>query len=324
MLLNRAVKMFDFKGLPETVNESFLQRELIINGAVGFTDIGGKLYSLRGNYGGMPDEYYLPTQFIIANPILGSKTIDIGKNGVVMFGSTSDRFAPYIKDRKQKNNILWGYRGSVLYNYITRTANILQDIDISAQSLLRTCRAMILVSAKDEQKRAAAELTLKRLFDGEPATVFQSDVLESIQFTFSPIANNAAQLLRELAEKYQFYLAEFYHAIGINSNYNLKRERLNTAEVELNDEPLLINVADMLECRQTAAEAVNKMFGTQITVELSEEWKRDEKKGGAGNADDVKGMGDQNGEPRNDTNNSGDKRPETMDGDRHADGGGSV
>lgn len=315
MLLNRAVKMFDFKGLPETVNESFLQRELIINGAVGFTEIGGKLYSLRGNYGGMPDEYYLPTQFIIANPILGSKIIDIGKNGVVMFGSTSDRFAPYVKDRKQKNNILWGHRGSVLYNYITRTANILQDIDISAQSLLRTCRAMILVSAKDEQKRAAAELTLKRLFDGEPATVFQSDVLESIQFTFSPVANNAAQLLRELAEKYQFYLAEFYHAIGINSNYNLKRERLNTAEVELNDEPLLINIADMLECRQTAADEVNKMFGTQITVELSEEWKRDEKKGGAGNANDVERVGDENGEPRNDTNDSGDKRPETMDGD---------
>lgn len=315
MLLNRAVKMFDFKGLPETVNESFLQRELIINGAVGFTEIGGKLYSLRGNYGGMPDEYYLPTQFIIANPILGSKTINIGENGVVMFGSTSDRFAPYIKDRKQKNNILWGYRGSVLYNYITRTADILQDIDISARSLLKTCRAMIMVSAKDEQKRAAAELTLKRLFDGEPATVFQSDVLESIQFTFSPIANNAAQLLRELAEKYQFYLAEFYHAIGINSNYNLKRERLNTAEVELNDEPLLINVADMLECRQTAADDVNKMFGTNITVELSEEWKRDEKRGGAGNANDVERVGDENGEPRNDTDDSGDKRPETMDGD---------
>lgn len=313
MLLNRAVKMFDFKGLPETVNESFLQRELIINGAVGFTEIRGKLYSLRGNYGGMSDEYYLPTQFIIANPILGSKTIDIGKNGVVMFGSTSDRFAPYFKDRKQKNNILWGYRGSVLYNYITRTADILQDIDISARSLLKTCRAMILVSAKDEQKRAAAELTLKRLFDGEPTTVFQSDVLESIQFTFSPISNNAAQLLRELAEKYQFYLAEFYHAIGINSNYNLKRERLNTAEVELNDEPLLINIADMLECRQTAADEVNKMFGTQITVELSEEWKRDEK-GGAGNVDNAERMGDENGEPRNDTDNSGDKRPETMDG----------
>lgn len=313
--------MFDFKGLPETVNESFLQRELIINGAVGFIEIGGKLYGLRGNYGGEPDEYYLPTQFIISNPILGSKIINIGENGVVMFGSTSDRFSPYlkhapfIKDSSNKKVNIWGCGGSVLYNYIARTADILQDIDISARSLLRTCRAMIMVSAKDEQKRAAAELTLKRLFGGEPATVFQSDVLESIQFTFSPIANNAAQLLRELAEKYQFYLAEFYHAIGINSNYNLKRERLNTAEIELNDEPLLINVADMLECRQTAADEVNKMFGTQITVELSEEWKRDEKKGGAGNADDVKGVGDENGEPRNDTDSGRDKRPETMDGD---------
>lgn len=298
--------MFDFDGLPDSINEHFLQRELIINGAVGWTEFNGQLYALRGAYGGEPDMYYLPTQFIIANPVLGSKTIDIDKNGVVMFGSTSDRFAPYTRDTRGKKSILWNVRGSALYNYIERTAKILQDIDVSAASLLRTTRAMIIVSAKDEQKRAAAEITLKRIFDGEPATVFQSDILDSIKFEFAPVASNAAALIRELAEKYQFYLAEFYHAIGINSNYNMKRERLNTAEVELNDEPLLINIADMLECRQEAVKKINAMFGTSITVELSDEWKREQKGGGdSGEIDNVDEVERGDGEPAND-NSSGD------------------
>ena len=327
MLLNRAVKMFDFKGLPETVNEEFLQRELIENGAVGFTEFNGKLYSLRGNYGGEPDEYYLPTEFIISNPVLGSKTINIGENGIVMFGSTSDRFAPYLRDGvagkgKRKGGALWGVRGSVLYNYICRTAQILYDIDISAISVLKTSRVSYFVSVKDEQKKAAAELALKRLFDGELSTVFESDILDSIIFDFAPQSQSAAALMRELAEKYQFYLAEFYHAIGVNSNYNLKRERLNTAEVQLNDEPLLINIADMLECRQRATEEINKMFGTSITVELSEEWRRDREQaddsgGGGASADvnDSSGVDGENDEPGDDTNNSGDKRPSDVDGD---------
>lgn len=321
--------MFDFKGLPETVNEEFLQRELIVNGAVGFTDFNGDLYSLRGNYGGEPDEYYLPTEFIIANPVLGSKIIKIGENGVVMFGSTSDRFAPYLRDgiagKGKKKNALWGVRGSVLYNYICRTAQILHDIDISAISVLKTSRVSYFVSVKDDQKKAAAELALKRLFDGELSTVFESDILDSIKFDFAPQSQSAAALMRELAEKYQFYLAEFYHAIGVNSNYNLKRERLNTAEVQLNDEPLLINIADMLECRQRAAEEINKLYGTSITVELSEEWRRDREQaddsGGGGaseNVNDSPGVERENGEPGNDNSGRGD-RSSDVDGDRVTD-----
>lgn len=283
--MNRAVKMFDFSGLPETVNEDFVQRELIVNGSVGFTDFNGELYALRGAYGGVPDMYYLPTQYIIANPVLGSKTIDIDKNGVVMFGSSSDRFALFVDTKCKKPKT--PNKGTVLYNYICRTADILTDIDISAQSLLRTSRAMVFVSAKDEQKRQAAEITLEKLFNGESAVVFQSDILDSLKFDFSPTATNAATLIRELAEKYQFYLAEFYHAIGINSNYNLKRERLNTAEVELNDEPLLINIADMLDCRKQAVEKINAMFNTNIAVNLSKEWDRKAVSANVNNSENV-------------------------------------
>lgn len=53
----------------------------------------------------------------------------------------------------------------------------------------------------------------------------------------------------------------------------MKRERLNTAEVNINDSALFVNVVNMLNNRQQAVDKVNAMFGTNITVEISEEWK---------------------------------------------------
>lgn len=49
----------------------------------------------------------------------------------------------------------------------------------------------------------------------------------------------------------------------------MKRERLNTAEVEMNNGALDINVFNMLKNRQEAITLVNQKFGTDISVELN-------------------------------------------------------
>ena len=84
---------------------------------------------------------------------------------------------------------------------------------------------------------------------------------------------SVATILQQTVETYQFWLANFYNSIGVNANFNMKRERLNTAEVNINDSALFVNVVNMLNNRQQALEKINKMFGTNITVEISEEWK---------------------------------------------------
>ena len=43
-------------------------------------------------------------------------------------------------------------------------------------------------------------------------------------------------------------------------------------EVNVNSQLLLFNVADMLENRQKAIEEVNALYGTNITVDLSDEY----------------------------------------------------
>ncbi len=56
----------------------------------------------------------------------------------------------------------------------------------------------------------------------------------------------------------------------------MKRERLNTSEVEQNSSSLYTLVNDMLFNRKSGLEKINEMFGTNITVEFSEPWKVEE------------------------------------------------
>ena len=85
------------------------------------------------------------------------------------------------------------------------------------------------------------------------------------------------RLRQECREQYQFYLGQFYNAIGVSYNTNTKRERLITAEVETADDTLMINIADMLYQRKKACDDINTMFGTSISVDFSEEWKKIDK-----------------------------------------------
>ena len=53
----------------------------------------------------------------------------------------------------------------------------------------------------------------------------------------------------------------------------MKREAINDAESGMNEDSLLPLVDDMLENRKRGVEKINKMFGTNITVELDSSWK---------------------------------------------------
>lgn len=309
MLINRVARMLVYDDLPETIDAGFINRELIFNGVYGVAKKGADVHAWRGMCGGELSAEYIPTRFIGASPVLGSIDKKLGVDVVAVFASTSDRFAPYstykiTKDGKHifdaSNNM--EIRGTPLYHYIVRTAEILEDIDVTTQTLLKSTRAHCFVSAADEQKRVAAETALKRIYSGQLNTVFQSDILDSLKFNFAPTAASAANTLAELKEQYQFYLAEFYHAIGINANYNLKRERLNTAEVDLNIQPLMVNVADMLKCSIDGWEMINAIFGTKTRVRLGEEWEPTER--GANN-DNVDKMDDKQPDSADDISRGG-------------------
>lgn len=81
------------------------------------------------------------------------------------------------------------------------------------------------------------------------------------------------QQIGQLIELLQYYKASLFNDLGLNANYNMKRERLNTQEVSMNIDALMPFVDSMLTERVEGVKRVNEMFGTDITVTLGSSWK---------------------------------------------------
>ena len=77
-------------------------------------------------------------------------------------------------------------------------------------------------------------------------------------------------IIAQLVELQQFIIGQFYQNIGIKFNSTNKKERLITDEINFQDDFLAVNLYTMLESRKEAVEKINELFGTDISVELSE------------------------------------------------------
>ena len=264
LLTNKVASMFIWKNLPETVDERYLEFSLLLGGKVCWFKNDDKIYCLSGNVGGQPNVYYEPSEFIIANPILGSKQLRVRN----LDGSSNIETLDGILMANSDIDYESGVQKGGLYSLIYQTAGLLADNISSLNIAQLNSRISVLYTADDEAMARTGELTLKEIYEGKPYRILQQDISEKI--TASPIAatgqNNS---LMSLIEAHQYILAQFFQEIGVSANYNMKRERLNTAEVEMNNGALDINIFSMLKNRQEAVALVNEKWGTEIEVELN-------------------------------------------------------
>lgn len=270
LLLNRMVNLFDWHDLPETVDKQYLCSLLFLTGKATFFKSNNILYIADCAIGGELDEYYYPKYAILANPVLGSKNLLINTDCAIVYTSTADKI---------NNNVRMGDVGYMAscptYGLITKTAELLADCMSSINIAQKNTRASFVVTAPTDNVRVQMDMLLQRMYNGEPYTTVTDSAFADNRVTVSPLTTTAGNTtLRELRETQQYYLSQFYHAIGVDSNSNFKRERLTTAELDSESEPLQINIIDMINSVREGIEQVNKMFGTHITVELSPQWQQ--------------------------------------------------
>lgn len=248
-MLCKTQSMFKYDGLPDTIPQSELELILQTKGAVFITDVDGALYAFSGAAGGVTDVYYRPTQFIVSNPALQlNKTYTIGVDGVYM---TNDTLS---------NN---------MFNIIGKYAVLLTDTTISMQTAAILSRITMLISASDDKTKSSAEMFVKHIYDGDFSVIGENAFFKGVQLQTPPSANN---YLTQLIELSQYVKASMYNDLGLNANYNMKRERLNLGEVEMNVDALLPYVEDMLRNRVDGVAAINGMYGTDIHVDLNSSW----------------------------------------------------
>lgn len=252
-LLSKLEDVIVLKDVPETIDVTYLKEQLLLLGEICITDFNDKLYACVGSRGGEPNEYYRPTQFIIANPILGSKVVDIDKNGVVIFNTSADKSDMF---------------GGGLFQLIKQTATLLADNIVSINCAQINTRVEAIVTSDSEAQATAGEIVLKKLYAGAPYNIVRSDIIEKINI--NPIASSTTGgKIKELVELHQYIIAQFFQAIGIKANAINKKERMITDEINSQDDYLGISLLDLIESWKEGFDKVNEMYGTEIKVELN-------------------------------------------------------
>lgn len=253
-MFSRTQSIFKWSGLPDTIPARILELYLQMNGNCAFYKHNGALYVFTGGLGGEPDVYYMPTIYTIANPALKlSVNAEIGKDCVVM-----------------PNDSL--YMG--LYPLHMRYAYNMVETEISMQLANINSRIVSLISASDDNTKKSADKYINDIYDGKLSIVGESKFFDDLKT--SQFSTNGHNAITDLIEMMQYFKASWYNEIGLNANYNMKRESINSDESQLNNDALLPFIDDMLNTRKTYIEQVNKMFDLNITVDYNSAWKDNE------------------------------------------------
>lgn len=248
--LAKTQAMFVYEGLPDTVPAEELERLLQTEGNAFFAEVNGDLYALQGAAGGEPDPYNRPTIYTVANPALKlNKSYKIGVDGVFIKNDTN---------------------GNSLLPIIGKFAVLYTDGIISLNTASILTRITMLISASDDKTKQSADEFLKKILDGDFSVIGENAFFKGVNMQTAAISNT--QYITQLVELVQYYKANMLNELGLNANYNMKRERLNTGEVAMNVDVLLPYVDNMLHERQKALKQVNEMFGTEINVRLGSSW----------------------------------------------------
>ena len=242
--------MFKYHNLPNTIPCYELENLLQKNGFACVAQVEGSLYAFDGGLGGEPDVYYRPTICTVANPALKlTRDFEIDKDCVIM---------------KNDSNMVG------LSHTIAKYNTLLAENEITMLIALINSRMNIIFSGADSATKASAEQYLNMIVQGKLGVISDNAFLESLKIQIGSTTRN--NVFEDLIRLNQYLKAGLNNAIGLNSNSAMKKERLITAEIDVNNTALYPLIDDMLECRRIAIEKINAMFETDITVELNSSW----------------------------------------------------
>ena len=264
LLTEKCLGMYIYTGLPDSLPADQIEQRLILQGYC--VIFNHKKYGLATCNGGLSgvDKYYLPTDFVWAQPDLGSGHQKLWLDAIIIYNNSIDK-----------------YSRVGLSEIIMRTARLLADIDSSIEIITVNQRATKLNVAANKAIATTVDAAMKKLADGELYTINTQSLLDLYKTT-DWNSNTRQQAITELLNAKQQIMGGFLSEIGVK-NFTEKKERLITDEVTADDQLLTINVDDMEGCRALGIDQVNNMFGTDVTVVRNPSYNVDTFKGGSEN-----------------------------------------
>lgn len=264
-LYNLAVSRFEWKNLPDTCNERYLEMALLTSGMAGIADDAEKGYiSLRGApASGTYNIYGEPTHLRMFGWNGFNKVYTCYMQGSV----NTDAKAVICRD----NPTMYPYI-SYIATYAIRIADIMRSIDVAAKKL----KVPYFIVAEQAQISTIEEILNQ--VEGNEEKVVMSNATNPNAFDVKP-TQVRGELLTSLWETLDNTEARLRAILGIESAPNQdKKERLITDEVNSNNMFTDANLRLCLRQRKIFCENVNEMWGLDISVDVAEHMKREEVK----------------------------------------------
>lgn len=241
-----ALNMFEWKNLPDTVDERFLELALFEHGfAIYFNDEELGNLALNCMIGGKLNVYRVPT-----------KRVAYATNGYNKNLNENDSVIIF-------NNRLRQPSAFTVYLFAERLYEIQRAIDVNVKAQ-KTPIAILC----DEHERLSYENLYKKYDGNEPLIIGAHSLdlnnIKSLNTTSPYVADKLFVLKRQTwNEALTFF--------GIENSSTEKKERLVTEEVISNMGGVEAQRYIMLNSRRDAADKINKMFGTNIEVNFRQE-----------------------------------------------------
>ena len=269
----KTCKMFKWKNLPKTIPQRELELILQVCRFAIFTKAplkdksGEGLFVFYGGLGGMPNEYYQPTQAIVTNPYLQFSAVL----------SLDD----YIKD---DGKAVVGWNDSMhmgLFALHNRYSCLLAETDLTLKYQLINMRFNNVLTADDDSTKSSLEEMYKKVAEGTGfGIIVTKKFMSETNVDKIELRSQAHQMqLKDTIETKQYLIGSWYNELGLNANYNMKREAINESEADMNEDTLLPFIDDMLQQRKLLAEQLNEKFSDLLTegpvdVEIDSSWKK--------------------------------------------------
>lgn len=245
-LFELAINMFKWENLPDTVDERFLELALCEKGYCLYfnDDIMGNL-ALTCMIGGELDVYRIPTRRI-AFAVNGYQAERTNKDSVLIFNN-------YLHTPTMQTISLYAERLTAIERAI--------DVNVNAQ------KTPIAILTDEKQKRTVEEIYRK--YEGNAPVIIGAknldlDSVKAITTGAPYVADKLNILKRQIwNEALTFF--------GIENANTEKRERLVSDEITSNLGGVQAQRYVMLNAREQAADKINRMFGTNISVKFRQD-----------------------------------------------------
>lgn len=244
-LFERVMRLFVWENT-DPVPPKEIEQRLLIQGCCGVMPFKGELTAFYGTLHGVTkyiDEF---TSYTARCPIwTGDKKIG---TEIALINNTAIR-----------NSIM-----PLIHHYSIMLGHV--EVTLIGELVNARDANGVPVVTTEKQKKSVQEYQKKK-FNGEWDVVTDPSM---IGIVMAGAESHTVQGIMNIMETREKLIKSFYSDIGVRSAFE-KRNNTVMAEVEADTSLLLLNLSDMIHCREEGAKEVNRMFGTNWTVHVAKE-----------------------------------------------------